>query len=572
MTARLTLRQDFCAAVAALDRALFLSPAGPGYVGILSGPNGPRKRAFTLGNPDGDDQSKYRRTGNDAAFSDGSGGGIISPRSASSTYTLSRPPLSQHTHSSPLLPVETHYHPGSSGISDTIPATNAADLAASGSHRVGRLNAGLSSLSMSTLAMSDMSTDETFAQHLERHHPEMEAAQTPSVKGQKHQPKILSPVPQPGIPLAVQATTAIESAMQNSSPQAKQQQSIDPQTYAHQALRNQQQQLAAQQQAVVAAQAAAAGVQPLHADLPMSQSTTPVPFYTQQEALSGSTYVTPPMSDLPQFASQYLDIDMIESESPQMLPSQHSAAPVSTSINGATTPSLRPTLGELDFNTLRSVKEDDSLLTSPFTGSQASISSFPFTTSGASAASSSRSRATSISRNTSASRSRAPSASSNGHPHFNFVPDAHELENILGSLTTLPSPINEDEDDDPFYEHHQNGSSESGSLGTKKDVLEPELLAAFNDVFYQWIPRVCSDPDSLDRKGERIHQPLMAKKMAKMDEERLFRPFKFRIQPFTNSFQDACRDLGMPEQDVAPKFVRDCAFQRLELCALKVFI
>lgn len=47
----------------------------------------------------------------------------------------------------------------------------------------------------------------------------------------------------------------------------------------------------------------------------------------------------------------------------------------------------------------------------------------------------------------------------------------------------------------------------------------------------------------------------MAKKMAKLDEERAFRPFKFRIQPFTNSFQDACRDAGMSEAEVAPKVV-----------------
>lgn len=65
--------------------------------------------------------------------------------------------------------------------------------------------------------------------------------------------------------------------------------------------------------------------------------------------------------------------------------------------------------------------------------------------------------------------------------------------------------------------------------------------------------------DATDSKGEPIHQTLMAyvparsassciyshlrvafhrKKMAKMAESNDFRPFKFRIQAFTNAFMD----------------------------------
>ncbi len=44
--------------------------------------------------------------------------------------------------------------------------------------------------------------------------------------------------------------------------------------------------------------------------------------------------------------------------------------------------------------------------------------------------------------------------------------------------------------------------------------------------------------DATDAKGEQIHQTLMAKKMQRLDESPDFRPFKFRIQAFTNAFMD----------------------------------
>jgi hypothetical protein len=42
--------------------------------------------------------------------------------------------------------------------------------------------------------------------------------------------------------------------------------------------------------------------------------------------------------------------------------------------------------------------------------------------------------------------------------------------------------------------------------------------------------------DATDSKGEAIHQTLMAKKMQRLDESPDYRPFKFRIQAFTNAF------------------------------------
>lgn len=44
--------------------------------------------------------------------------------------------------------------------------------------------------------------------------------------------------------------------------------------------------------------------------------------------------------------------------------------------------------------------------------------------------------------------------------------------------------------------------------------------------------------DICDSKGEKIHQVLMPKKMQKLDESTDYRPFKFRIQAFTNAFAE----------------------------------
>ena len=51
--------------------------------------------------------------------------------------------------------------------------------------------------------------------------------------------------------------------------------------------------------------------------------------------------------------------------------------------------------------------------------------------------------------------------------------------------------------------------------------------------------------DATDSKGEPIHQTLMAKKMQRLDESPDFRPFKFRIQAFTNAFLEEVRTLDL---------------------------
>ena len=56
--------------------------------------------------------------------------------------------------------------------------------------------------------------------------------------------------------------------------------------------------------------------------------------------------------------------------------------------------------------------------------------------------------------------------------------------------------------------------------------------------------------DATDAKGEPIHQTLMAKKMQRLDESPDFRPFKFRIQAFTNAF--------LEEVSTVESFPRSC--------------
>lgn len=64
--------------------------------------------------------------------------------------------------------------------------------------------------------------------------------------------------------------------------------------------------------------------------------------------------------------------------------------------------------------------------------------------------------------------------------------------------------------------------------------------------------------EATDSKGEPIHQTLMAKKMQKLDDSGEYRPFRFRIQAFTNRFAEELVHRGMREADVPHKLVRFC--------------
>lgn len=99
-------------------------------------------------------------------------------------------------------------------------------------------------------------------------------------------------------------------------------------------------------------------------------------------------------------------------------------------------------------------------------------------------------------------------------------------------------------------------SAEGGASGHGNEVPQ-EYRAEVERIFFEFLNSICSNRksssvaadhirfcltyllpivDATDAKGEPIHQTLMAKKMQRLDESPDFRPFKFRIQAFTNAF------------------------------------
>ncbi|KAI0664859.1 hypothetical protein C8Q70DRAFT_904129 [Cubamyces menziesii] len=94
------------------------------------------------------------------------------------------------------------------------------------------------------------------------------------------------------------------------------------------------------------------------------------------------------------------------------------------------------------------------------------------------------------------------------------------------------------------------GSSSSSSHGNE---VPQEYRAEVERIFFEFLNEICSNLDATDSKGEPIHQTLMAKKMQRLDESPDFRPFKFRIQAFTNAFLEELARQGYPEEKIPMK-------------------
>jgi hypothetical protein len=62
--------------------------------------------------------------------------------------------------------------------------------------------------------------------------------------------------------------------------------------------------------------------------------------------------------------------------------------------------------------------------------------------------------------------------------------------------------------------------------------------------------------DAKDHRGDAVHQSLMPKKMAKLEESPDFRPFRFRIQAFTNAFQSELHRRGISDAECSAKKIR----------------
>ena len=86
--------------------------------------------------------------------------------------------------------------------------------------------------------------------------------------------------------------------------------------------------------------------------------------------------------------------------------------------------------------------------------------------------------------------------------------------------------------------------------------LSPELRAKFEAVFHEFLTSLCSNLEAKDERGELIHQTLMPKKMARLDESPDFRPFKFRIQAFTMAFKTELRRRGISEESASMRRIK----------------
>lgn len=86
--------------------------------------------------------------------------------------------------------------------------------------------------------------------------------------------------------------------------------------------------------------------------------------------------------------------------------------------------------------------------------------------------------------------------------------------------------------------------------------LSPELRIIYDKVFHDYLNSLCSNLEAKDERGELIHQTLMPKKMARLDESPDFRPFKFRILAFTKAFQTELQRQGLSEDDASMKRIK----------------
>ncbi|KAJ3863484.1 hypothetical protein EV359DRAFT_82338 [Lentinula novae-zelandiae] len=107
----------------------------------------------------------------------------------------------------------------------------------------------------------------------------------------------------------------------------------------------------------------------------------------------------------------------------------------------------------------------------------------------------------------------------------------------------------DDDEDSPRSGYH--------SQSTPTSDVPQEYRSEVDRIFFEYLNKTCSNLDATDSKGESIHQTLMAKKMQRLDESPDFRPFKFRIQAFTNAFLEELAKQGYPEEKIPMKKIRN---------------
>lgn len=130
------------------------------------------------------------------------------------------------------------------------------------------------------------------------------------------------------------------------------------------------------------------------------------------------------------------------------------------------------------------------------------------------------------------------------------------------------SPTNDDDDDDddgsdddmaprrPKRRRSSAGLENAGDSGHGGQEYSDDIRAQLDQIFLEFLNRVCGDLEAVDSKGEKLHQVLMPKKMQRLDESTDYRPFKFRIQAFTNAFHEELLRRGITEETMSIKKVK----------------
>ncbi|KAF8308110.1 hypothetical protein DL93DRAFT_1962949 [Clavulina sp. PMI_390] len=131
--------------------------------------------------------------------------------------------------------------------------------------------------------------------------------------------------------------------------------------------------------------------------------------------------------------------------------------------------------------------------------------------------------------------------------------NSHKARAAVGSVEMSPT---RDKGERELRERPSHRSMPSIEASSVINLVPPPMKNEMDRVFEIYLQGVCSDLEATDSKGEPIHQTLMPKKMAKMAESDDFRPFKFRIQAFTNAFMETLAQHNLGEDIVAQKKVK----------------
>ncbi|CAD6575992.1 MAG: hypothetical protein TREMPRED_001551 [Tremellales sp. Tagirdzhanova-0007] len=101
------------------------------------------------------------------------------------------------------------------------------------------------------------------------------------------------------------------------------------------------------------------------------------------------------------------------------------------------------------------------------------------------------------------------------------------------------------------------GKEDGPDLGfNNATFISDDIRRQLDQIFEDFLNSICSDLDVCDSKGEKLHQVLMPKKMARLGESADYRPFKFRIQAFTNAFHEELQIRGITEDIMSVKKVK----------------